>query len=254
MKRGYFAKLTIPCGPLEKCIMLTHWVLKGKRSREMLHFVALLARPTSRLICIGFLTGLSIAQLKDDRSVAGSKPVLGQVSGHVYRADTGEPIPKTQVSLLPTDEATAKATEERTVRTGPDGAFTFTDIPGGNYDIETSHNGYSAFNGSLDSEPNDMERTSRRVALKPGQILQNLVLHLYPSGVISGQLLDEEQDPIVGLPLFALRINFAKGGHRSGWRRRHRHASWPASTGRARRVKTPGHTAADDQWPDWPGR
>lgn len=147
--------------------------------------------------------------------MAGSKPVLGQVSGHVYRADTGEPIPKTQVSLLPTDEATAKATEERTVRTGPDGAFTFTDIPGGNYDIETSHNGYSAFNGSLDSEPNDMERTSRRVALKPGQILQNLVLHLYPSGVISGQLLDEEQDPIVGLPLFALRINFAKGGQRS---------------------------------------
>lgn len=147
--------------------------------------------------------------------MAGPKPVLGQVSGHVYRPDTGEPIPKTQVSLLPTDEATAKAAEQRTVRTGPDGAFTFTDLPGGNYDIETWHNGYFEYSGSLDPDSNDSERTNRKVALKPGQTIQNIVLHLYPAGVISGQVLDEDQDPVPGLQLFALRIYFEKGGQRS---------------------------------------
>lgn len=140
---------------------------------------------------------------------------MGQVLGHVYRADTGEPIPKTQVSLLPADDATMKVAEERTVRTGPDGAFIFTDIPGGNYEIETRHNGYSEFDGSLDFEPANVERTNRKVALKPGQTLQDIALHLYPAGIISGQIVDEDQDPIAGLPVMALRIDFKKGGHRS---------------------------------------
>ena len=140
---------------------------------------------------------------------------MGQVLGHVYRADTGEPIPKTQVSLLPADDATLKVAQERTVRTGPDGAFTFTDIPGGTYEIETRHNGYSEFDGSLDSGPGNVERTNRKVALKPGQTLQNIALHLYPAGIISGQIVDEDQDPVAGLPVIALRIDFKKGGQRS---------------------------------------
>jgi hypothetical protein len=57
-----------------------------------------------------FFTTLTSAQ-STDGSMASPKAAMGQVSRHVYRADTGEPIPKTQVSLLPTDEATAKATE-----------------------------------------------------------------------------------------------------------------------------------------------
>lgn len=174
----------------------------------------LASRAAWPLFPVVFFTALSLAQSKDDRSMASPKPALGQVSGHVYRTDTGEPIPKTQVSLLPTDEATAKAAEQRTVRTGPDGAFTFTDLPGGNYDIETWHNGYSEYSGSLDPGPNDPELTNRKVALKPGQTVQNIVLHLYPAGVISGQVLDEDQDPVPGLQVFALRIDFEEGGQR----------------------------------------
>lgn len=166
------------------------------------------------LFPVVFFAALSFAQSKDDRSMASSKP-LGQVSGHVYRADTGEPIPKTQVSLLPSDEATAKATEQRTVRTGPDGTFTFTDLPGGNYDIGTWHNGYSEYSGSLDPDSSDRELTNRKVALTPGQTVQNIVLHLYPAGVISGQVMDEDQDPVPGLQVLALRIDFKKGGQRN---------------------------------------
>jgi hypothetical protein len=173
---------------------------------------ALLARTASRLVLIGLITTVTFAQSKDDRTIAEPKPALGQVSGHVYRADTGEPIPKTQVLLLPADEATAKAADQRTARTGPDGAFTFTDLPGGNYEIETWRNGYSA---ALDPDSGDRELTNRKVALKPGQTIENIVLHLYPAGVISGQVLDEDQDPVPGLPVFALHIDFKRGGQRN---------------------------------------
>jgi Carboxypeptidase regulatory-like domain len=98
------------------------------KSSPVWFLASLAALPLFPLV---FFTALSLAQSKDDRSMVGPKP-LGQISGHVYRADTGEPISKTQVSLLPTDEATAKVTERRTLRTGPDGAFTFPDLPGGN--------------------------------------------------------------------------------------------------------------------------
>jgi hypothetical protein len=173
---------------------------------------ALLAHAASRLALIGLITIVSFAQSKDDRIIAKPKPALGQVSGHVYRADTDEPIPKTQVSLLPADEATAKAGEQRTARSGPDGAFIFTDLPGGNYEIETWHNGYSA---APDAGSSDREITNRKVALKPGRTIENIVLHLYPAGVISGQVLDEDQDPVPGLLVLALRIDFKKGGQRN---------------------------------------
>jgi hypothetical protein len=175
----------------------------------------LASRAALPLFGLVFFTALSLAQSKDDHSMARPKTALGQVSGHVYRADTGEPIPKTQVSLLPTDEATAKATEQRVVRTEPDGAFSFTDVPGGNYDIGTWHNGYSEYSGSLDPDSSDREVRNRKVALKPGQTIQNIVLHLYPAGIISGQVLDEDQDPVPGLQVFAMRIDFKKGGQRN---------------------------------------
>ena len=212
----------------KKCIMRMHGVCQGQRSRGSDCLILLLgtkvfeawlyrllAHTVARLLWIGLVAGICVAQSKDDRALTGPKSALGQVSGHVYRADTGEPIPKTQVSLLPADEATTKAAEPRTVRSGPDGAFTFTDIPGGNYQIEASHNSYSEYDGSLDFEPANLERTNRRIALKPGQTVQSISLHLYPAGVISGQLLDEDQDPIAGLPVLALRIDFTKGGQRS---------------------------------------
>src|ERR1035438_8934867 len=61
-------------------------------------------RVASQLLLIGFVATLSLAQSKEDRSMNTSGPSLGQVSGHVYRADTGEPIPKAQVTLSPTND------------------------------------------------------------------------------------------------------------------------------------------------------
>jgi len=169
----------------------------------------------SRFLLIGFMAAHSLAQSQEGRSAVSPKASPGRVSGHVYRTDTGGPIAKAQISLSPADENTGKNTEPRMVRTGADGAFTFPDIPAGNYHIEAWHNGYSEVSGMrIDRDQDDPGPSNMSISLKPGQTIENLVLHLYAAGVISGQALDEDQDPVPGLGVFALRIDFVKGGQR----------------------------------------
>jgi hypothetical protein len=70
---------------------------------------------------------------------AQQKP--SQVSGHVRRADTGEPVAKAIVALHPRDEAT-KPAGPRVVSTGADGAFVLADVGPGLYVIEAERNGF----------------------------------------------------------------------------------------------------------------
>ncbi len=171
-------------------------------------------RVASQLLLIGFVATLSFAQSKEDRSMNTPGLSLGQVSGHVYRADTGEPIPKAQVTLWPANEDVHGAnfdTEQRIVRTGAGGEFTISDLPAGGYHVLASRNGYSTFSG-VQSQDNVADL---KVSIKPGQAVESLVLHLYPAGVISGQVLDGDHDPVPRLSVLALRVTFAKGGQRS---------------------------------------
>jgi uncharacterized protein (DUF2141 family) len=141
------------------------------------------------------------------------KGALGQISGHVYRADSGEPIPKAQVQLFGTDDDTTKAAGQRIARTGADGAFLFADLPAGNYQIDAWRNGYSDWNpADRDDTPSD-DRV-RTLSLRAGQRIEDVAVHLYPAGVISGQVVDEDQEPVPGLQVFALRITWVEGGQR----------------------------------------
>jgi hypothetical protein len=141
-----------------------------------------------------------------------SNQSLGTISGHVYRSDTGEPIPKAQVQLLVTDDDTAKKAGQRIVRTGPDGSFAFADLPAGNYQIGAWHSGYSAWNAAARGDGS--ENSPHTFSLRPGQRMEDVAVRLYPAGVISGQVVDEDQDPVTGLEVMALRVNWVEGGNR----------------------------------------
>jgi len=135
-----------------------------------------------------------------------SKSVLGQISGHISRSDTGEPVPKAQVDLYPADPDTAKpAGPQRIERTAPDGTFVFPDVPPGTFGVSVWRNGFS------EDWPQGDE-TSQFVTLRPGQNLQGLALRLHPRGVIAGQISDEDGDAVLGLEVYALRIDFMPGG------------------------------------------
>lgn len=154
------------------------------------------------------LATVTAAQTKDYPQPPKSS--LGQVLGRVSRSDTGEPIPKAQVQLSPADPETSKtAGPERIVRTSPDGTFVFPDLPAGTYGVTVWHNGFSGF-----SRHEDSDGQGRYINLKPGQKLENLDLRLDPTGVIAGQVSDEDQEPVQGLAVFALRITFQTGGRK----------------------------------------
>jgi hypothetical protein len=177
--------------------------MNSQLDRQYVCFVFRIATPLWACVLLT-LVGLAAAQTKDDPQRSGR----GQISGHVYRSDTVEPVPKAQVELYPAEPDTAKAAgPERIVRTGPDGTFVFPDLPAGTFGISVWRNGFSEFS------PQDDEH-GRFITLKPGEKLESLVLRLHPTGVIAGQVSDEDGEAVQGLEAFALRINFQPGGRK----------------------------------------
>ena len=161
------------------------------------------------LCALSLLTSSKVAAQTNDNPQL-SKSTLGQISGHVYRSDTGEPVSKAQVEVSPADSDTGKAAgPERIVRTGPDGTFVFPDLPAGTFGILVWRNGFSEFS------PQEAEHDeSGFITLKPGEKVSNVALRLHPTGVIAGQVSDEDGEAVQGLEVYALHINFQPGGRK----------------------------------------
>jgi Carboxypeptidase regulatory-like domain len=153
------------------------------------------------------LTPVAFPAAQTTDSSKPSKLALGQISGRVCRSDTGEAIPKAEVELYPGDPDTAKAAgAERIVRSGPDGVFVFPDLPAGTYGISVWRNGFS--------EVLSHDEHGQFVSLRPGQRVDSLTLRLRPTGVIAGQVSDEDREAVQGLAVMALRIKFRPGGRK----------------------------------------
>ena len=145
-------------------------------------------------------------QTKDSAHQPTMAQLPGQISGYVYRADTGEPVPKAEVSLHPQDEHTGKAADgSRVVRTGPDGAFVFSDLPAGSYALEVWRNGFASFSCQRNGG-------CRGFSLNSGQKLANVVLRITAAAVITGEISDEDQEPVAGIEVYALRADYLPGG------------------------------------------
>jgi protocatechuate 3,4-dioxygenase beta subunit len=170
------------------------------KPRAMHGFVVCIAAMFCAGDCLTWASG-AVAQTSDSSQV-----VKAQVSGQVVRSDTHGPVPKAEVSLYPQDDATAKAAGgTRTVRTGADGNFIFSNLPPGAYALNVWRNGYATFSC-------ETNRDCRQLSLKSGQKTDDLVLRLDPAGVISGRLFDEDQDPVEGIQVYLLRVTFLPGG------------------------------------------
>jgi len=179
--------------------------MNSQLDRRSAHF----ASPIATYLCAVFLlTPAVVTAAQTNDAPQASKSMLGQISGHVYRSDTGEPVPKAQVELYPADPDTAKAAgAERIVRTDSDGTFVFLDLPAGIFGVSAWRNGFSEFSPREDDH-------GKFITLKPGEKLESVALLLHPTGVMVGQISDEDGEAVQGLEVFALRIDFQPGGRK----------------------------------------
>jgi len=171
--------------------------------------------PPLRIFALGFLCTWQLlvplpapCQPKDSTQASVETQGSGKISGHIYRSDTGEPISKAEVTLnFEGQEMKAGGEGSRIVRTGLDGAFEFSDLPPGPYGIRAWRNGF-AVSRTL------WEQNVSHLTLASGQEVRNIELKLSPAGTISGTVTDEDQEPVEGVTVYILRVDYQPGGGR----------------------------------------
>ena len=82
--------------------------------------------------------------------------------------------------------------------------FVFSGLAPGTYAIEASHNGF-VYRNKAGNSP---------FSLNPGETRSNLELTMVPAGVISGVITDCDGEPVEGLSVLALRVQYEPGGKR----------------------------------------
>lgn len=135
--------------------------------------------------------------------------VLG---GKVMNAQTGEPLSKAEVRLVPSRRGADGAGSSFGARTGSDGAFAIRGIAPGEYLLTVQRRAFAAPSGELRGLP--AVRSQGRgwlVTLRAGQSVSGVEILLPPAGVITGQVTDEEGEPMTGVVMEASQHRYVQG-------------------------------------------
>jgi protocatechuate 3,4-dioxygenase beta subunit len=138
----------------------------------------------------------------------------GTISGHVYRGDTGEPLPKASVILTPSQDRTQANSNSQVLRqvtrTNSDGSFSFANVSPGRYTARAEHVGYLAQQFGQGEGRGGAEIFT----VSPGQSRDKIDFRLGPAGVISGNIRDEDNEPMEGVVISVVRLRYARNGAR----------------------------------------
>src|ERR1035441_9581569 len=141
------------------------------------------------------------AQTKPDDSCA--------ISGQVSNAATGEPVLRALVSLRRVDMSPGVTTIQvsHTAATDAAGQFAMAGIAPGKYRLAAERNGFIVTQyGSRGPG-----KAGTPLTLEAGQKSSDLALRLTPHGVIAGRVLDEEGDPVSGVDVQVMRLQYMQG-------------------------------------------
>jgi protocatechuate 3,4-dioxygenase beta subunit len=121
----------------------------------------------------------------------------GVVSGTVVEASGGDPVRKAIVTI--TWQGSPKSWA--TTRTDGSGHFTFEGLPPGKYDLR-------AVKGALGTAiygANSLRELGDLITLGNGETRANMKLRFLHSGSIAGRVLDQDGDPVPGVPVNLMR-------------------------------------------------
>lgn len=139
---------------------------------------------------------------------------LASVSG-VVMTTAGTPISQAQVMLLPTAPPTPTAGAMQQVRalqalSGADGKFVLDKAPPGVYRLLVSHPVY--VNPSAPTPSGYISGST--LTLAAGDRKDDVTVNMVESGMVSGRVVDEDDDPVVGAKIEVDRYTYSNGRRR----------------------------------------
>jgi hypothetical protein len=160
------------------------------------------------LLAFGFFTQANVMPAQPSVPQPPAAQNL-RVSGTVVDATTNQPISQAQVFLT----AQAARDYEQFVITSEDGRFAFENLAPGHYVLLARHKGY------LRQLYKQHAQFSTAIVVGPDLVTENLRFDLRPTASISGQVLDERNEPVrnARAVLFHEMIRF---GRHTTWRER----------------------------------
>ena len=141
-----------------------------------------------------------------DRTAATQKGTA-RIQGHVTSADGGRGLRRARITIRAPELGTPSS---RSVSTGLDGSYAFTDLPAGRYRISVARGGYLG----LEYGQRRPGEQGRPLDLADGALAENIDFVLPRMGVIAGRVSDETGEPIEGVSVYAMRSVYFEGVRR----------------------------------------
>lgn len=152
-------------------------------------------------------SSLLVAQTEPPATPDQKSPERCSIDGAVTRADNGLPLRKVTIAAAP-EPRPSSSTPPRPVvaTTDVEGKFAL-NLPPGRYILIASRAGFlpTIYGQRLPNGP------GTPLTLAPGEHLKDIAFRLQAGSAISGRIVDEDSDPLVGVRVQALRWGYRNG-------------------------------------------
>jgi hypothetical protein len=125
------------------------------------------------------------------------------IRGTVIDVKTSQPLVGATVVL----HGSANSGESNSANTTPDGRFAFSGLAAGRYRLSVSRNGY------IDPGGERGGGFGATLSFTAGQEIGDVILRLTPTGVISGRIVNERDEPLPGVYMQSMKSSY-RSGHR----------------------------------------
>ena len=133
-----------------------------------------------------------------DAAAPPPRGATGLLSGTLVAADTGRPVRRATVTLASPDSGVRK-----TATTDEAGAFSFTQLPAGSFTLSATRQGY--LDVAFGQRTPGSGRPGTAIQLTAGQKLEDVMLRMPRTGILTGVISDEFGDPMMGMQVRAWR-------------------------------------------------